>query len=93
MAPVKKDPPAVAPDKVAVILRSTTRPGIKSCGEYLPDRPYLVSPAEANRLITAKGFEPASAGDALKRIGEIQDAKDHINAKFAAANSAASGEG
>lgn len=64
MATAKKDAPAAAPTKVAVILRSSTKPGIRACGEYLPDRPYQVEPAEAQRLVTVKGFEYVTPGDA-----------------------------
>lgn len=59
-----KDPSPAAPVKVAVILRSSTKPGIQSCGSYQPDRPYQVAPAEAQRLTTAKGFEFVTPGDA-----------------------------
>lgn len=52
-----------APDKVAVILRSSTRPGIRNCGDYLPDRTYTVPAAEAQRLVACKGFEYVTPGD------------------------------
>lgn len=59
-----KDPSPAAPVKVAVILRSATKPGIRACGDYLPDRPYQVAPVEAQRLVSVKGFEFVTPGDA-----------------------------
>lgn len=64
MATAKKDNPPTAPVKVAVILRSSTKPGIRACGDYLPDRAYQVAPAEAQRLVSVKGFEFVTPGDA-----------------------------
>lgn len=52
-----------APDKVAVILRSSAKPGIRNCGDYLPDRTYTVPVAEATRLVACKGFEYVTPGD------------------------------
>lgn len=64
MATAKRDTTAAAV-KVAVILRRASRPGIRACGEYQPDRPYQVSPDEARRLVAAKGFEYVTPGDAV----------------------------
>lgn len=86
MANAKKDAPAAAPVKVAVILRSTTRPGIRACGDYLPDRPYQVEPAEAQRLVAAKGFEFVTPGDAAA-------CKAALDAAQKAAEAAATKEG
>lgn len=60
MATAKQHTPT---DKVAVILRSSAKPGIRNCGDYLPDRTYSVDTAEAKRLVECKGFEYVTPGD------------------------------
>lgn len=63
MATAKQDPTPAAAAKVAVILRSASKPGIKRCGPYEPDRIYTVDAAEARRLVEDKGFEYSTTGD------------------------------
>lgn len=67
---------AKAPATFAVLLRAADRPGLRACGEYLPDRPYDVAPLEAARLLRDKGFRLVNESDAPALAAAV----DAINA-------------
>ena len=63
-AGVAKAASAEAPlPRVRVILPEGKRPGVVSCGPYVPGKVYEVPAAEAERLIAVKGFEIAPAAN------------------------------
>lgn len=58
---VTKAAAAEAPQPPAsIILPVGKRPGVVSCGPYVPGKVYEVAAVEAERLIAAKGFEIAT---------------------------------
>lgn len=44
------------PDQVAIVF---DRPGVQRIGDYLPNKVYQVNAAEAERLVSVKGFRYA----------------------------------
>ena len=50
-------------DGVAVWFDPATNPGVKSFGDLLPGTEYVVTPAEATRLVTVKRFDYVTPAD------------------------------
>lgn len=49
-----------------VVLPKDARPGIRAVGPYLTGTEYRVTFAEATRLVTVKGFQLATDGEAQR---------------------------
>ena len=68
----------------AVRIDPATRPGLKTCGDYLVGRPYTVDAAEADRLVKHKGFAFVNAGDAALCAAELERRAEATNTAKAA---------
>lgn len=66
LTPAPSAPPAAAPEGIAVVFHGERNPGVRFIGGMRPDTAYTVPPAEAVRLVTAKGFDYASEADAAR---------------------------
>lgn len=53
-------------DLFTVVLPKGARPGIRAVGQFAPGAEYRVSFAEATRLVSVKGFQLASDGEAQR---------------------------
>jgi len=56
--------PEPTPGTIGVVLPQAARPGVLRVGAYVPGKVYQVPAAEAPRLVSAKGFQPATDEDA-----------------------------
>lgn len=64
LTPAPGAPPAAAAGGIDVVFPAERNPGVRFVGGMRPGTVYTVAPAEAVRLVTAKGFEYATAADA-----------------------------